>query len=83
VHSRYERRLDDVALTGEPVQIRLRVRRFFCDQAACPTRTFAEQVSGLTSRHARRSPASQRSLANIGLALAGQPAPGSPAGSGW
>jgi hypothetical protein len=55
VHSRYLRRLDDVALAGAPVEARLRVRRFFCDATACPTRTFAEQIPGLTSRHARRS----------------------------
>jgi len=72
VHSRYERRLDDVALAGEPVEIRLRVRRFFCSQAACPARTFAEQIPGLTSRHARRSPALRRSLSDIGVALAGR-----------
>jgi transposase len=72
VHSRYERRLDDVALAGEPVEIRLRVRRFFCGQAACPARTFAEQIPGLTSRHARRSPALRRSLSDIGVALAGR-----------
>jgi transposase len=72
VHSRYERRLDDVALGGEPVEIRLRVRRFFCGQAACPARTFAEQIPRLTSKHARRSPALQRSLADVGVALAGR-----------
>jgi DNA-binding NarL/FixJ family response regulator len=72
VHSRYERRLDDVALAGEPVEIRLRVRRFFCDIPGCPARTFAEQVPGLTSKHARRSPALRRSLADIGVALAGR-----------
>jgi len=72
VHSRYERRLEDVALAGEPVELRLRVRRFFCDAPACVTRTFAEQIPGLTSKHARRSPALQRSLADIGLALAGR-----------
>jgi transposase len=72
VHSRYQRRLEDVALAGEPVQLRLRVRRFFCDASACATRTFAEQIPGLTSSHARRSPALQRSLSDIGLALAGR-----------
>jgi transposase len=72
VHSRYERRLEDVALAGEPVEIRLRVRRFFCGKAACPARTFAEQIPGLTSKHARRSPALRRSLADIGVALAGR-----------
>jgi transposase len=59
-------------VAGAPVEIRLRVRRFFCDAAGCPTRTFAEQVTGLTSRYARRSPVLQRSLTAIGLALAGR-----------
>ena len=30
VHSRYERRLDDAPVGGQPVMIRLVVRRFFC-----------------------------------------------------
>ncbi|MDW5326766.1 ISL3 family transposase [Plantactinospora sp. KLBMP9567] len=72
VHSRYERRLTDAALAGEPVEIRLRVRRFFCDTPACPARTFVEQVPGLTRRYARHSPPSQRSLERIGLVLAGR-----------
>jgi transposase len=70
VHSRYERRLVDTA--GAPVEIRLRVRRFFCDTVSCPVRTFAEQVPGLTSKHARRSPLLRRTLEVIGLALAGR-----------
>lgn len=32
VHSRYERTLADVAVGGQQVVIRLRVRRFFCRQ---------------------------------------------------
>jgi transposase len=52
--------------------IRLRARRFFCDHHGCPTRTFAEQIAGLTSRYARRSPLLQHLLQAIGLALAGR-----------
>jgi transposase len=72
VHSRYERRLADAAVAGSPVELRLRVRRFFCGTAACMTQTFAEQVTGLTSKWARRSPVMRRSLETIGLALAGR-----------
>ncbi len=56
VHSRYERRLADAAIGGRPVQIRLRVRRFFCLSEGCQAVTFAEQVEGLTSPYARRTP---------------------------
>jgi transposase len=55
VHSRYERSLADVAVGGQRVVIRLRVRRFFCRQVACPTVTFAEQLTGLTQRYGRRT----------------------------
>jgi len=72
VHSRYERRLADAAIGGRRVVIRLRVRRFFCAWPGCPAATFAEQVEGLTSRYARRSPPLAAMLAAVALALAGR-----------
>jgi len=50
----------------------LQVRRFFCDTVDCPVRTFVEQVDGLTSRYARRTPLLRAMLEAIGLALAGR-----------
>jgi transposase len=52
--------------------IRLAVRRFFCANPDCPATTFAEQVDGLTSRYARRSPPLTAMLAAVALALAGR-----------
>ena len=72
VHSRYRRRLADVAIGGRRVMIRLRVRRFFCRNPDCPATTFAEQVDGLTSRYARRTPPLAAMLAAVALALAGR-----------
>ena len=43
-HSRYVRRLSDAAVGGQEVLLRLRVRRFFCDNRECARRTFAEQI---------------------------------------
>jgi len=54
------------------VVIRLRIRRFFCHHTGCPARTFAEQIPGLTTPYARRSPLARRLLERIGLALAGR-----------
>jgi hypothetical protein len=71
VHSRYQRRLADAAIGGRPVLIRLTVRRFFCPAPDCPVITFAEQVEGLTVRHARRTPPLAEMLTAVGLALAG------------
>jgi transposase len=35
VHSHYTRTLADLPWQGVPVTVRLRVRRFFCDQKTC------------------------------------------------
>jgi hypothetical protein len=42
---------------GRPVVIALEVRRFFCSGPGCARKIFAEQLEGLTRRHARRSSA--------------------------
>ena len=72
VHGRYERRLLDTAAGGREVLICLTVRRFLCPAPACPKATFAEQVSGLTSRHARRTPELTSVLEAVALALGGR-----------
>ena len=72
VHSRYARRLADAAAGGQRVVIRLEARRFFCGAPHCPARTFAEQVDGLTTAYARRTPLLQHMLEAIALALAGR-----------
>jgi len=72
VHSGYERRLSDAPAGGQPVTIRLAVRRFFCGNPDCRAVTFAEQVQGLTARRARRTPLLARMLTAIALALAGR-----------
>jgi transposase len=72
VHSRYERRLLDTAIGGCEVVICLAVRRFLCLSPECAKVTFAEQVSGLTSRHARRTPALTAVLEAVAVALGGR-----------
>lgn len=72
VHSRYQRRLLNTAIGGCEVVICLSVRRFVCLFPQCPRVTFAEQVSGLTSRHARRTPAVTAVLEAVALALGGR-----------
>jgi transposase len=72
VHSRYQRRLLDMAAGGREVLIGLTVRRFFCPVPACAKVTFAEQVGGLTSRHARRTAGLTGVLQAVALALGGR-----------
>jgi hypothetical protein len=59
-------------MAGQPVEIKLMVRRFFCGTADCPVVTFTEQINGLTTRYARRSPLVRQTLEKIGVALAGR-----------
>jgi transposase len=73
VHARYQRRVADLPVGGRRLTIHLQVRRFVCVAAECAQRTFAEQVPGLTSRHARASVALRRQLQTIAVALAGRP----------
>lgn len=71
-HSRYVRCLADVCLGGRSVRIGLSVRRLYCENAACPKVTFAEQVAGLTVRYQRRTPQLQRLVEDVGVVLAGR-----------
>ncbi|MWA16185.1 ISL3 family transposase [Streptomyces sp. BA2] len=72
VHSTYERHLADGPVGGQAVRIDLTVRRLYCENAGCARRTFAEQVRGLTVRYGRRTPAAQRVLEAVAIALAGR-----------
>jgi len=72
VHGRYERRLLDTAAGGCEVMICPSVRRFQCLSADCARVTFAEQVGGLTSRHARRAPVVTAVLEAVALVLGGR-----------
>jgi len=73
VHSSYTRRIADLPIVGCAVILRLRVRRFRCSSSNCPRRIFAEQVTGLATRYARRSVPLQAALREIGFALGGRP----------
>src|SRR5215210_8683762 len=53
VHSHYTRTLADLPWQGIPVTIRLRVRRFFCEEADCHRAIFVERLPGLAAHYAR------------------------------
>ncbi|MGH4036074.1 ISL3 family transposase [Actinomycetota bacterium Odt1-20B] len=71
VHSRYVRHIADEAVGGRPVMIDLSVRRLYCESPACSKATFVEQVTGLTERYQRRTPALRRVIEAVAVALAG------------
>lgn len=72
VHGQYCRSLVDTPLAGRTTRIVTVVRRFKCVWATCPQFTFSEQVPGLTTPFARRTPLATRQLVAIALALAGR-----------
>ncbi len=55
VHSRYTRTLADLPWQGIPVAVRLRVRRFFCDETSFQRVLFAVRLPGVTARYARKT----------------------------
>ncbi|MGW6602205.1 transposase family protein [Streptomyces sp. NPDC055036] len=73
VHSAYERGLAERPLCGTVLEIRLRVRRFFCDRQSCRRRTFVEQVSGLSERYRRSSLGLKKWLYSVAVELGGRP----------
>ncbi|MEU6867719.1 transposase family protein [Streptomyces sp. NPDC046876] len=74
VHSTYRQRRADRPIGGRRVVLRLMVRRFFCDNAACERRTPGEQVEHLTALapHQRRTVGVARTVRAIGLAVGGR-----------
>jgi transposase len=73
IHSRYERRLADLPWAEYPVQILLRVKRFFCDNFLCKRMIFTERMPAIMKPWARRTNRLADSQTQIGLALGGRP----------
>lgn len=74
VHSHYRRTPRDLPLGTRPVRLLLRVRRFFCDQTACPRRTFAERLPELLPVKAQRTARFSAGVQALGFASSGEAA---------
>jgi transposase len=72
VHGRYRRILADAPSAGRRTNLVVTVRRFKCVNDACSRSTFSEQVPGLTTPFARRTPVLTGALVPIALALVGR-----------
>jgi len=68
--------LVDAAIACAQVVISLVVRRFRCKGADCSAVTFAEEVAGLTSPHARYTPLARRMVRLSGWRWLAGPVPG-------
>ena len=72
VHSRYERTLADLPWARFAVRFRLQVRRFFCENPACPRTIFAERLAGIAPAFAHRTEQQRERLTDLALALGGE-----------
>ncbi len=72
MHSRYQRKLDDLPWEGLPLVILLETRRFFCVGDNCQKKILTEPLPGTVARHARRSCRSGEALRWLTLALGGR-----------
>jgi len=72
VHSRYVRTLTDLPCTELSVRVKLRVRRFFCDNARCVCKIFTERVPDFVAPWARRTIRLAEKQRQVGLALGGE-----------
>jgi len=73
VHAHYQRQLADLPLGGRRVRVIAHIRRFKCVNPRCAQSTFSEQIPGLTTPFARRTPPLAEALVKVALALAGRP----------
>jgi transposase len=72
VHSRYARTLADLPWARFAVRLRVRVRKFFCANPACPRTVFAERLAGIAAASARRTDRQGERLTVIACALGGE-----------
>ena len=72
VHSRYGRTLADLPWAKLAVHLRVRVRKFFCDNDACPRTIFAERLVGVAQACARRTDRQREALTAIAFAAGGE-----------
>ncbi|WP_220201142.1 transposase family protein [Reticulibacter mediterranei] len=74
VHSYYIRKPYDLAISGQSVQLNLRVRRFRCQNQDCARQTFAERLPEVVAASAQRTVRLTELLSIFAVALNAQTA---------
>ena len=72
IHSRYWRTLEDLPWGASRLQLRVRVRRFFCTTASCPRKIFTERLEPKASPSARRTSRLRDALLALCWAVGGE-----------
>lgn len=75
VHSRYQRRVTDLPISGRAAQLIVIARRFRCDAVLCGRQIFTERFADeVVAPSARRTARLDCIVHHLGLALGGRPA---------
>lgn len=71
IHSRYYRTLLDLPISGNLARVKLKARKFFCDNFDCPRKVFTERFDCEIKPYYRRMLRSNDLLARMALELGG------------
>jgi transposase len=71
VHSRYHRRISDLPCAGQPIRLRLSVRKFFCHNPHCARKIFTERLPTFVEPWAQMTVRLKETLAALGLSTSG------------
>lgn len=71
-HSRYTRVVADLPCAGFRVQLRLQMRKFFCDNANCSRKIFTERVPAFVEPWAQTTVRLRQALQALGTATCGE-----------
>lgn len=72
IHSSYVRTLHDLPAFGKRVRLRFHTRKFFCHNADCKKKTFAEQPGSEVFRYRRRTRRCEVCVHRHGLSMSSQ-----------
>jgi transposase len=67
VHGYYERKVQDLPISGKTVKLYISTRKFFCEEDSCPRKVFAERFSSCLRPWQRRLERSNSQIQAIGL----------------
>lgn len=71
VHGHDTRTIADLPCAGQPVQLLVQVRKFFCDVRACTRKIFTERIAPFAAPWARVTTRLSESVQSIGFATGG------------
>ena len=71
VHGHYTRTIADLPCAGQPVRLRILVRKFFCEMTGCARKIFVERIAPFVEPWARVTTRLSESVQTIGFATGG------------